>query len=47
LLEMVKLQAVVLVQEKQFGEIVVRKSKAFDSIFDERGEIRASDEEYK
>jgi segregation and condensation protein A len=46
-LEMVKLQAVVLVQEKQFGEILLRKGKAFDSIFDERGEIRAIDEEYK
>ena len=46
-LEMVKLQAVALVQEKQFGEILIRKSKAFDTIFDERGEIRAIDEEYK
>ena len=46
-LEMVKLQAVLLAQEKQFGEIVVRKGKAFDTIFDERGEIRAIDEEYK
>ena len=47
LLEMVKLQAVVLAQEKQFGEIHVRRGKAFDTIFDERGEIRAIDEEYK
>jgi segregation and condensation protein A len=46
-LEMVKLQAVMLVQEKQFGEILLRKSKAFDTIFDERGEIRAIDEEYR
>lgn len=46
-LEMVKLQAVALVQEKQFGEILIRKSKAFDTIFDERGEIRAIDEEYR
>jgi len=46
-LEMVKLQAVVLVQEKMFGEIVVKKSKAFEAVFDEKGEIRAIDEEYK
>lgn len=46
-LEMVKLQAVIVVQEKQFGEIVLRKGKAFDSVFDANGEIRAIDEEYK
>src|SRR5215470_12993641 len=46
-LEMVKLQAVVIAQEKQFGQIVLRKSKAFDSVFDEKGEIRMIDEEYK
>src|SRR6202011_1246334 len=38
-LEMVKLQAVALVQEKQFGEIVVRKHKMFDLVFDEAGGI--------
>ena len=46
-LEMVKLQAVNIVQEKQFGEIMLRKSKSFDSVFDEKGEIRMIDEEYK
>jgi len=46
-LEMVKLQAVNIVQEKQFGEIMLRKSKSFYSIFDEKGEIRMIDEEYK
>src|ERR1700756_419621 len=46
-LEMVKLQAVAIVQEKQFGEILLRKSKSFDSIFDEKGEMRLIDEEYK
>jgi segregation and condensation protein A len=46
-LEMVKLQAVNIVQEKQFGEILLRKSKSFDSVFDEKGEIRMIDEEYK
>jgi segregation and condensation protein A len=46
-LEMVKLQAVALAQDKQFGDIVVRKYKMFDTVFDEKGEIRAIDEEYR
>jgi segregation and condensation protein A len=46
-LEMVKLQAAVLVQEKQFGEIVIRKGKAFEVAFDETGALRMVDEEYK
>src|SRR6266581_5843731 len=46
-LEMVKLQAVALVQEKPFGEIVVRKGKMFDLVFDESGGIKQIDEEYK
>jgi len=46
-LEMVKLQAVAIVQEKQFGEILLRKGKAFDTVFDEKGEMRLIDEEYK
>jgi segregation and condensation protein A len=46
-LEMVKLQAVALAQEKQFGEIVVRKHKMFDLVFDESGGIKLIDEEYK
>jgi segregation and condensation protein A len=46
-LEMVKLQAVALAQDAQFGEIVVRKHKMFDTVFDEKGEIRAIDEEYR
>jgi segregation and condensation protein A len=46
-LEMVKMQAVLLVQEKQFGEIVVKKGKSFDVVFDENGGIRQIDEEYK
>src|SRR5215469_14643346 len=46
-LEMVKLQAVALVQEKMFGEILVRKCKAFDLVFDEHGAIRMVDEEYR
>jgi len=46
-LEMVKLQAVALAQDKQFGEIVVRKHKMFDLVFDESGEIRDIDEQYR
>ena len=46
-LEMVKLQAVALVQEKQFGEILLRKHKMFDTIFDENGAIRQIDQEYQ
>jgi len=46
-LEMVKLQAVLLAQEKAFDEIVVKRGKAFDAVFDERGEIRLIDEEYR
>src|SRR5467141_4104401 len=46
-LEMVKLQAVALLQEKQFGDILVRKHKMFDLVFDESGGIKQIDEEYK
>lgn len=46
-LEMVKLQAVALVQETQFGDILLRKHKQFDAVFDANGEIRQIDEEYK
>ena len=45
-LEMVKLQAVALAQEKQFGDIVVKKAKAFDVAFDESGAMRI-DAEYQ
>jgi segregation and condensation protein A len=46
-LEMVKLQAIAMVQEKQFGEILLRRAKAFDTVLDENGAIRQVDEEYK
>jgi segregation and condensation protein A len=46
-LEMVKLQAVGLAQEQQFGEIVVRKGKAFEAVFDENGALRQIDQEYQ
>ena len=45
-LEMVKLQAVALAQEKQFGDILVKKSRSFDQAFDETGALRI-DAEYQ
>ena len=45
-LEMVKLQAVLLVQEKQFGEILIKRAKSFDIAFDESGALRI-DAEYQ
>jgi len=46
-LEMVRLQAVALAQEKAFGDILLKKDKAFDAVFDEKGEIRQVDEQYQ
>ena len=45
-LELVKLQAVALFQEKQFDDILVRKSSHFDAAFDESGALRI-DAEYQ
>ena len=44
-LEMVKLQAVLLTQENQFADILVKKAKAFDVAFDENGAILHIDQE--
>jgi len=46
-LEMVKLQAVGLAQDKQFGDILVRRGRGFESVFDESGGLRMIDEEYR
>jgi len=46
-LEMVKLQAVLLTQENQFADILVKKAKAFDVAFDENGAILHIDQEYQ
>jgi segregation and condensation protein A len=46
LLEMVKLQAVAFSQEKQFGDILIKKSKSFDQAFDDSGALRI-DAEYQ
>ncbi len=45
-LELVRMQAVALVQESAFGDILVRKHRMFDVIFDENGAIREVDEQY-
>jgi len=44
-LELVRLQAILLVQEKQFGEIRLRKHKMFDVVFAGGESIGASPEE--
>jgi segregation and condensation protein A len=46
-LEMVKLQAVALAQEKPFSDIHVKKAKAFDVAFDANGAILTIDAEYQ
>src|SRR5438874_531501 len=42
-----ELQAVAMIQEKQFGEILLRKAKMFDIVFDENGALRQISEEYR
>src|SRR5712672_4842893 len=46
-IEMVKLQGVGLAQEKQFGDILLKKAKSFDTVFDEKGELKQIDQEYQ
>lgn len=45
-LEMVRLQAVALVQEKMFGDVMLRKHKLFDVVFEGGEAIAKIDEEY-
>jgi segregation and condensation protein A len=45
-LEMVRMQAVALVQEKMFGDVLLRKHKMFDVVFESGGAIAKIDEEY-
>ncbi|MFZ0923503.1 MAG: segregation/condensation protein A [Candidatus Acidiferrales bacterium] len=45
-LEMVRMQAVMLVQEKMFGDVLLRKHKMFDLVFESDGAIAKIDEEY-
>ena len=46
-LEMVRLQAVVLVQSQLFGEIVVKKHKMFDAVFSGEEPMTKIDEQYQ
>ena len=46
-LEMVRMHAFLMIQEKPFGDILLRKDKMFDMVFDENGEVRQISEEYK
>src|SRR5260370_5973216 len=46
-LEMVKMQAVAMFQEKQFGQILLRTHKMFETVFDENGPVRQINEEYQ
>ena len=45
-LEMVKLQAVMLTQEKSFGDVLLRKHKMFDLVFEGGDAMSKIDEEY-
>jgi segregation and condensation protein A len=45
-LELVRMQAVLLVQEQAFEDILVKKHRMFDAVFAEDGTIRRVDEEY-
>ena len=45
-LEMVRMQAILFVQEKMFGEIFIRKHKMFDAVFSGKGPIAQIDEQY-
>ncbi|MFZ0334576.1 MAG: segregation/condensation protein A [Candidatus Acidiferrales bacterium] len=45
-LEMVRMQAVTLAQEKMFGDVLLRRSKMFDLAFESDGAIAKIDEEY-
>jgi segregation and condensation protein A len=45
-LEMVRLQAIVIVQSALFGEIVLRKHRMFDAVFAADGSVAQIDEQY-
>ena len=46
-LEMVRLQAVILVQAQLFGEIILRKHKMFDAVFSGEEPMTKIDEQYQ
>jgi segregation and condensation protein A len=45
-LEMVRMQAIVLAQEKMFGDVLLKKHQMFDAVFESGGAIAKIDEEY-
>ena len=46
-LELVRLQGIILAQKELFGTIVLRKHKMFDSVFAADGEVRTADQPLK
>lgn len=46
MLEMVRMQAIVLTQKEAFGEIRIRKHKMFDAVFAEEGGVAKIEEQY-
>lgn len=46
-LELVRMQAIALMQSELFGAIEMRKHKMFDAVFSEEGPLTAADSEYK
>ncbi len=45
-LEMVRMQAVMLAQEKLFGDVLLKRHEMFDVVFESEGAIAKIDEEY-
>ncbi len=46
MLEMVRMQAIVLTQKESFGEIRIRKHKMFEAVFTEAGAVAKIEEQY-
>ena len=46
MLEMVRMQAILLTQKEQFAEIRIRKHKMFDAVFTEEGAVAKIEEQY-
>jgi segregation and condensation protein A len=47
LLELVRLQAIVLRQERLFGDILVKRSSTFDTVFGESGDPAPVNDDWK
>jgi segregation and condensation protein A len=46
MLEMVRMQAIVLTQKEPFGEIRIRKHRMFEAVFSEHGAVAKIEEQY-